>query len=81
MARPIETPIPKGSRLDQLLMQCKAAGVPPKQAEPAVWKLAIRRVKGNTRLLADWMGTDYHWTRRHLKHLGIFDELAAARGR
>jgi hypothetical protein len=67
--------------LGQLIAESKAAGVKPPDAELQIWRLAIRRCKGNVLAIAGWMGVDGQWCRRHLKKLGLYDEVNAARGR
>lgn len=81
MPKPTEKPIPKDSLLGQLVAESRAAGVPAKDAELQIWRLAMRRCRGNVLAMAGWFEVDQQWCRRHIKRLGLQDELQAARGR
>jgi len=79
MPRNVEAPIPRDSLLADLVAESRKAGVKPRDAELEIWKLAIRRCKGNVTLMAAWMEVELVWCRRHLRRLGLQEELDAAR--
>lgn len=81
MPKPTETPIPKNSLLASLIAESRVAGLQARDAEIQIWQQAMRRCRGNVTAMAGWMGVDLTWARRHIRRLGLQDDLTAARGR